>query len=98
MRRYETKPVEIQQREVLVETICDLCGVVAKGSNWETSSYETAESEIEVKVRCKTGFDCPEGGNGDEIIVDICPKCFKEKLVPFLKSQGADIKTINYYW
>lgn len=92
MRKFETyteKPVE---RTRLVETTCDVCGAVAKRGNCGSSSYDVDEVEVEVTVRQKDGSSYPEGGSGTEIVVDICPACFKDKLVPFLRSQGADIE------
>ena len=91
MRKFETY-TETAEGTRLVETACDLCGAIAKRGNWESSFYEVAEVEVEITVRQKDGSAYPEGGSGTEIVVDICPICFKEKLVPFLRSQGAKIE------
>lgn len=91
MRKFETY-TETAERTRLVETTCDLCGALAKRGNWESSSYEVNEVEVEVTVRQKDGYTYPEGGSGTEIVVDICPECFKGKLVPFLRSEGAKIE------
>ena len=91
MRKYETV-VESQKRTKLVETTCDICGTVAKRGNWETSTYEVNEVEVSVAARYKEGQSYPDGGWGTELVVDICPTCFKDKLIPFLREQGAKIE------
>ena len=91
MRKFETTTKLVESTN-LVETTCDLCGAVAKQGNWESSVYEVNEVEVEVTVRRKDGVSYPEGGWGTALEVDICPKCFNDKLVPFLRSQGANIE------
>jgi hypothetical protein len=91
MRKYE-KVKETVERKRLVETTCDLCGVKAQNGDWDSSSYSVNEVEVEVKVRQKDGSAYPDGGWGTELMVDICPKCFKETLIPFLREKGAKIE------
>ena len=72
-------------------TICDVCGVAHRGNGWERQrSYEI----IETHVKIVTGDSYPTGGYTEERSFDICPNCFKEKLIPFIESFGA-IPTIN---
>ena len=53
----------------------------------------------EVEVRHKTGESYPEyGGSGTNVSVDMCGKCFDEKLVPWLRSQGAEPLTEEWDW
>ncbi len=90
MRRYEK-----QKREVttLVRLTCDLCGAVANGGYWPIGSCDVNEVEVEVTVRQKEGKVYFAGeGYGTEYIVDLCPACFKTRLIPWLKSQGANIE------
>jgi len=93
MRKYEERVIPQRTEKRLVTRVCDLCGVIADGEQWEAKSiYHVNETEIRVEVRQKEGASYPEGGMGTKHEVDICPKCFKERLIPWLKSQGADIK------
>ncbi len=92
MREYKEQ-VETVKRKVLIKTTCDLCGGIATHGEWESSSYMFDETEIEVTVRQKEGSSFPEGGSGTQYNVDMCPKCFKEKLVPWLESQRCSAKT-----
>lgn len=67
---------------VLVETLCDLCKMpLPKGDNYEVD---------EVTVAHRIGTHFPEGANIDATEFDICGKCFTEKLLPWLVSQGAE--------
>ena len=97
MRRYETKP-RTGTYEELVETKCDLCGIEAKAGNWDSSSYGINETEIEVKIKQRKGEAFPECGHGTEFMVDMCPDCFQNKLIPWLISQGAEITQRNWEW
>lgn len=79
-----TRSVLVPQtwREVVERVTCDMCGAEIKGR-----TYGDAE-EIEVKHR--TGTSYPEGGSGEETSVDLCGKCFDERLIPWLRAQGAE--------
>jgi len=91
MRNYVEETVEIT-RTTLKQITCDLCGREAKKGHWDSSIYSVNETDIEVTIKQKEGDTYPESGSGTEIIVDLCPTCFKERLVPWLNSQGASIE------
>lgn len=97
MRTTETTPVTIQQETI--KATCDLCGRAATRSTpienaWDRESFEVADTEI----RCRTGKSYPDSGGGLEWIVDLCPQCFQERLVPWLRSQGAKIESQEWDW
>jgi len=102
MKVYETKivPPKPQTTEkVLARTKCDLCGKESKGWNaWSGSTFEVDETEITINIKQKEGMSFPEGGSGTEMEIDICPDCFKNKLVPWLISQGANIEENEWEW
>lgn len=87
MKEHVTEKVEIT-RTRLVATCCDICGAKSKRDDWTTEIYDVAE----VEIRLREGDNYPEGGSGTRIDVDMCPDCFREKLIPWLKSQGAKIE------
>ena len=97
MRKDETKQ-RVVNDEILVETTCDLCGKIAKSGKWNSSTYEVNEGEIEVTVRQKDGAAYPEGGHSTEFFVDMCPECFKLKLIPWLKENGATVEEKEWYF
>lgn len=73
---------------------CDLCGfeTYAKDEKWSTSPYNILETEVKIKE----GKNYPEGGDWVEKFFDICPQCFKEKLIPWLENQGVKINIKEY--
>ena len=90
MKHLKTIPVPATTREVLDHVSCDLCGAkIANNHNYEVH---------EVEVRHKTGVSYPDGGSGEETSVDMCGKCFDEKLVPWLRSQGAEPQSKDWDW
>ena len=101
MKTYEKVMEPARERLRLKERTCDLCGTKAKHEitgDWGAGCYEVSETELTVEVRRKVGESYPEGGSGKEIEVDLCPKCFMEKLVPWLRSQGAKIEEKDWDW
>lgn len=98
--REVTETVELKEVKTKhIKITCDICKREAKKGSWnEGGVYEINETEIEVTVRQKEGTNYPEGGQGFEMVVDLCPVCFKEKLVPWLESQGAVIEEKPWDW
>ena len=92
MRHYIEKTEPARTITVHDKTTCDLCGKAALRGDWERSYYEVNDTEIEVKIRQKDGVSYPEGGYGTEYEIDMCPECFKTKLIPWLESQGCTAK------
>jgi len=90
MRIYEDREVKYTKK-ALVEKKCDLCGMAAstEEDSWATSSYKIDETEVRIEVRQKDGTGYPEGGWGTEYVADICPDCFRNKLIPWIQSQGC---------
>ncbi len=89
MKHLKTVEVPATTRETVDFVTCDLCG-----EKIDVRGYDVDE----VEVRHKTGSNYPEGGSGDETSVDMCGKCFDEKLVPWLRSQGAVPGTDEWDW
>ena len=89
MKHMKTVSVPASTREVVEFVSCDLCGAKIKGKDFDVN---------EVEVRHKTGWSYPEGGSGVEVSVDMCGKCFDEKLVPWLRSQGIQPNTREWDW
>lgn len=77
-----------------------MCGVESKGEEWPGKGiYDTNETVVAVEIRQKEGVTYPALGpaaEGTKYEIDICPVCFKEKLIPWLISQGANIKQENW--
>ena len=82
-----TIPGRIEDRINFVT--CDLCG-----KKIEEKTYVVDE----VEVRHKIGSSYPDGGSGEETIVDLCGDCFDTKLIPWLSSQGVKPQTNEWDW
>ena len=98
MRTYKTVTSQVT-RDIEDEIFCDLCETKAKDASWSSSYYNIDDTNIEMQVTidCKTGEMYPEGGSYEEYIIDLCPKCFKSRLIPWLESQGAKIIPTEHY-
>ena len=98
MKTYKTEIIPQHTERVLNKRTCDICGRKAETYDWGAAMYEVKETVVCVEVRQRQGVSYPEGGSGTEIEVDLCPTCFKEKLVPWLRSQGATIEEKEWEW
>ena len=97
-RKIEEKKIVKEVTKKNERVFCDLCGKEAMYGDWSGGVYEINETEIHVRIKQKEGCQFPEGGSGEYYEVDICPECFKEKLVPWLNSQGANLKPLDWSW
>lgn len=97
MREYETVTKEHTSTHC-VKVLCDLCGKEGRHGRWDCGNYEFDETELEVTVMSKKGKSYPEDYYGKKFVVDMCPECFREKLVPWLRSQGATIEEQEFGW
>jgi len=87
-------PAKTVEREI--GRRCDFpdCG---KESNKE-GAFEVNEIDVRVQVRQRDGKAYPEGGWGTVVEIDICPECFKARLIPWLESQGVVIERTEWDW
>lgn len=75
----------------LVETKCDLCREASASSEGGKASHQDAYTTISYRE----GVACPDGSiDVKRVDVDLCPSCFRDKLVPFLESQRAVIEVV----
>jgi hypothetical protein len=91
MKIYEERKIPAETKSVQVGRKCDLCGAEVRTPqywSWTTETFNVAET----KVECRTGTQYPEGGSGTVTEVDICTLCFRDRLVPWLESQGATVE------
>jgi hypothetical protein len=66
--------------------------------DWNKGLYEINETEIKITITQRDGSAYPEGGSGTEYEIDLCKDCFKGKLVPWLKAEGATIEETEWEW
>ena len=91
MRKIEKVTREVVSNRA-VEVHCDLCQ--AKGeptyegdesNEWTTEASANNISETTLVMRL--GWGCLDGGSSVQHRVDICPECFTDKLLPWLKEE-----------
>ena len=73
----------------LVEVRCDLCGERI------FSDYETVD---EVIIKHRRGVHYPEAAWGHELVIDLCGKCWCEKVLPRLRILGILTPYQKYDW
>lgn len=92
------RKIKTEQKEVEVETLeylqCDLCKRKAINDDWQAMDFpiEGGFQVNDVTVEFREGKVYPEGGYGTKLSVDMCPDCFKDKLIVWLKEQGVQVK------
>ena len=85
MKHMKTETVPATTRQEVDFVTCDLCKERIKPGRM----YDVDE----VEIRHRTGMADFGGGSGMETAVDLCGKCFDEKLLSWLRSQGAEPQT-----
>ncbi|HYA43043.1 MAG TPA: hypothetical protein VEF34_17205 [Syntrophobacteraceae bacterium] len=76
--------------------VCDFCGAETENVEcWPPDSGRYCVNEVTIRLR--TGEDYIESSRGKTFTVDMCPKCFVEKLVPWFESQGARVREENWH-
>jgi hypothetical protein len=98
MKVFKTVDVPATTSQVCIKRQCDLCGVESTHEDWNKGLYEINETEIKITIKQTDGRSYPEGGSGTGYEIDLCPACFKGRLVPWLKSEGATIEETEWYW
>jgi hypothetical protein len=74
---------------------CELCkSRTINDHNWghrERGSYHVDWATIKLE----RGSNYPEGASITTTIVDMCPDCFEQKLIPWIRSQGGSPREIE---
>lgn len=104
MKKYKevTKTQTVQELE---SEVCDICG--DNENDWLQDHPEKDSSHVNVsfdgrfEYRLSVCYGYDYGGTSESIELDICPKCFKEKVIPFIKEISVNserIKIKEYDW
>lgn len=92
--QYHEKRQRTEEYNHLIKVVCDLCGKENQSTDWATGFHEKDTVDVTVKQRECSIY--PEGGTGTEYKIDLCPECFKDRLVPWLRSEGANIRELDW--
>ena len=87
-----TKKIKIPATEKEVEDYrtCDLC------KNRIAFNFGYEETDITIKQEIRSGT--PDGGESVTTEIDMCKSCFENKLIPWLKNQGATPRIKESEW
>jgi hypothetical protein len=83
------------KEKIIGDTLCDICGLSEK--KWENTkgqSWGYHEEEVSLSHKITQTY-CGEGTT-NEIDLDICPVCFRDKIFPFVKSISYKPENIEY--
>jgi hypothetical protein len=94
MKHIAIIPVPATEREYVEWLQCDICHRTEIGDTWAKSTYDIAK----VGVFLQVGENYPEYGSEETTSFDICPKCFIEKLVPFIEAFGSKAAVKKTEW
>jgi len=75
---------------VFAKVTCDLCGEEIKKDN----QFDAPK----VVVAGEEGVSYPEGGTCTRTEFDVCVKCFKDEVVPWFDSRGAQPRVNEIDW
>ncbi len=94
MRYFETVTPEPREYEREFKRVCDLCK-----REIPTEAKNRAKGIADhISMRKKTGYVDREGGSGKTVEVDCCIPCWDEKVVPWLRAQGAELTEKDWDW
>ena len=93
MKHMKTVELPATKKEVVDCITCDLCGEAIIRFARAPHPYSVDRATVEHNL----GERYPEGGHGNLYEFDICGKCFQEKIIHWMKSQGAEPRVENWY-
>jgi hypothetical protein len=84
MKHYKAIEVPAQTLQSLTHVSCDMCNATIPNKPFEVD---------DVEVSYESGNAYPDGRFTTTQFVDLCSKCFTDKLLPWLEAQGCVIQT-----
>lgn len=91
MRTYKTETVTREEKVVDVFS-CDLCGR-ASPTSYDWSPHGDCELSTCIELRDTTSATAYPEWTGTVTKADVCPGCFKEKIIPALEAIGLKFRT-----
>lgn len=94
MKKLESKTI-IEHRTVVSGLFCDLCKKQSPSNyGWTRENFDVSDTTVQMR----SGTSYPECSDIETVSFDICPECFKSKLIPWLESQGAEATEEDESW
>lgn len=89
MKVTKTVTVPAKTQVVFDYLKCELCENVSYKDDWEPDLYQVCEPSVVLRE----GYNYPGDYSVESTVLDICPDCFKKKLIPWFVSQGGSVRT-----
>ena len=96
MRKYELKEQpKPRPYKTCIKMECDICGLSSESNDWSQESHSIQN----VDVSCELGESYPPDRYTETHSYDICPKCFRDKLAPWIEShRNAEPRVTESDW
>lgn len=85
MKVMKSASIPAKTISVLDHVKCELCDRTSKREDWSPMQYDVDRPELSLEV----GHNYPEDRHTKITILDICPDCFRTKLIPWFESLGG---------
>lgn len=96
MSQVTEKYITTNEYERVISMTCDLCGKTIKTNQWDG---ERGDNIMDTEVSIETGWGYGgDGGRTEKYEYDICPQCFRSKLMAWLETQGAKPRIVKRDW
>jgi len=88
MKKIKTIEKHVENKEVVEDIICDLCGqsVHKCEDSWDSNN---------IKIEAAIGSIYPEGDFRQLYITDVCGNCFLNKVKPTLEQIGIKFRELD---
>lgn len=94
MKHFTTIEVPAHTQEKLDHTACDWCHEVIPDTY--SSSYFHYGEFADIRIESVCGERFPDGSSEyQRLQFDLCPDCWNNKLLPYLKSQGVEPTVVS---
>ena len=90
IKELEITTVELEDF-VTKHLVCDICGVKKEGGHWGPGENTSKTWDESIEITCRYYHaEVYTTGRGESLTkdIDICPKCFDGKLIPWIESFG----------
>jgi hypothetical protein len=96
MSQVTEKYIATNEYERVVSMTCDLCGKTVRKNQWDC---ERGNNVMEIEISIEEGWHYGgDGGRTEKYEYDICPQCFRGKLMVWLAEQGAKPRLTEHDW
>lgn len=90
----EIKETRTCATEEVVALVCDLCGTRSPGPDWSHGFYDVDK----VNINWSNGKCYPGDVDTDFTWVDLCPTCFRTRLLTWVVAQGGQYQIEDRPW